>query len=189
MTFSFETSGSALFQSTPSVGRATCLTFWLIVVKTIFQSTPSVGRATGKEVDRVEVGTAFQSTPSVGRATMHKTFPQVPPTISIHALRGEGDARQRRQPSRHCGISIHALRGEGDCAECKPERKATNFNPRPPWGGRHLSPTIIAKTARFQSTPSVGRATFRVVSPLTLLIFQSTPSVGRATAIGGLSGL
>ena len=34
-------------------------------------------------------------------------------TISIHALRGEGDVySQRQKPAR--GISIHALRGEGD---------------------------------------------------------------------------
>ena len=33
----------------------------------------------------------------------------------------------------------------------------------------------------FQSTPSVGRATFKLLFLLCLFIFQSTPSVGRAT--------
>ena len=34
-------------------------------------------------------------------------------TISIHALRGEGDRPSSRHQSRY-SISIHALRGEGD---------------------------------------------------------------------------
>ncbi len=56
----------------------------------IFQSTPSVGRATDLEMYHI-LGVPFQSTPSVGRATgvgnhrAHESF------ISIHALRGEGD--------------------------------------------------------------------------------------------------
>ena len=58
-------------------------------------------------------------------------------------------------------ISIHALRGEGDdcpasCAQC---------------------------LCRFQSTPSVGRATDVTVPFMQKAIFQSTPSVGRATAV------
>ena len=81
----------------------------------------------------------------------------------------------------------------------------SNFNPRPPWGGR---PTrAISNTVRiaFQSTPSVGRATRstahstnqsqhfnprppwggRHMVPISLskrVEFQSTPSVGRATS-------
>ena len=33
-------------------------------------------------------------------------------------------------------ISIHALRGEGDTREKPMRGTLSNFNPRPPWGGR-----------------------------------------------------
>ena len=57
-------------------------------------------------------------------------------------------------------ISIHALRGEGD-----------------------LTSTSTAVVALgFQSTPSVGRATYAAGKSYNEILFQSTPSVGRATA-------
>ena len=40
----------------------------------------------------------------------------------------------------------------------------------------------LARTLRFQSTPSVGRATASVRTARTMVTFQSTPSVGRATS-------
>ena len=43
-------------------------------------------------IDDSLVGTAFQSTPSVGRATGKTLKKQLNLEISIHALRGEGDA-------------------------------------------------------------------------------------------------
>ena len=62
-----------------------------------------------------------------------------PVKISIHALRGEGDAETKRE-NREAEISIHALRGEGD-------KESTVNNP---------------DGSVFQSTPSVGRATYSV---------------------------
>ena len=77
-----------------------------------FQSTPSVGRATSV-ASGIPAATAFQSTPSVGRATISRRKRHCLLTISIHALRGEGDAYAKsKNAARH------------------------NFNPRPPWGGR-----------------------------------------------------
>ena len=41
-------------------------------------------------------------------------------------------------------ISIHALRGEGDVLN--PDIASNgyyNFNPRPPWGGRHQYPAVL----------------------------------------------
>ena len=70
-----------------------------------------------------------------GDAKNSKLLPH--PTISIHALRGEGD----KNPRERCGksiISIHALRGEGDT----------------------VPSNVFLRKAIFQSTPSVGRATF-----------------------------
>ena len=102
----------------------------------IFQSTPSVGRATQNKIIASFTRPKFQSTPSVGRATKRKQPNQSSTDISIHALRGEGDASVRL----------------GLCARL-------NFNPRPPWGGRHFCNRSVRSFNIFQSTPSVGRAT------------------------------
>ena len=58
-------------------------------------------------------------------------------SISIHALRGEGDIISRRWLDGVKQISIHALRGEGDSSAIIPASRKPSF----------------------QSTPSVGRAT------------------------------
>ena len=83
-------------------------------------------------------------------------------TISIHALRGEGDVLldlpafvpRHFNPRPPWGgrpaafkikvplelfISIHALRGEGDRGRMELSTDAQNFNPRPPWGGRRAA--------------------------------------------------
>ena len=78
--------------------------------------------------------------------------------ISIHALRGEGDTKRfcpaalaelfQSTPSvgrattggvdaaATYAISIHALRGEGDILLSAVHAHRSDFNPRPPWGGR-----------------------------------------------------
>ena len=56
----------------------------------------------------------FQSTPSVGRATFNADTIRSIFGISIHALRGEGDAKIAIPIRKRGVISIHALRGEGD---------------------------------------------------------------------------
>ena len=55
----------------------------------------------------------FLSTPSARRAT-----------------------RQRGPCRHHRSISIHALREEGDCSASVDDRRRTDFYPRPPRGGR-----------------------------------------------------
>ena len=107
-------------------------------------------------------------------------------------------------------ISIHALRGEGDLLCKSLIGKLDYFNPRPPWGGRLTGRRGTLFSRLFQSTPSVGRATFTLIkNPKTLEIsihalrgegdpargycgsecklFQSTPSVGRATRLVAFS--
>ena len=109
---------------------------------------------------------AFQSTPSVGRATNACTLKELTAEISIHALRGEGDAALRMtaltefrfqstpsvgRATKECAdskrsqsISIHALRGEGDCGQLPLACLfCPHFNPRPPWGGRHFKPEKV----------------------------------------------
>ncbi len=61
--------------------------------------------------------------------------------------------------------------------------QAFYFNPRPPWGGRHFCRVRQKQLTAFQSTPSVGRATLQSANITKSPKFQSTPSVGRATKI------
>ena len=56
--------------------------------------------------------------------------------ISIHALREEGDPEPRQQQPRPVSISIHALREEGDHPRAVGLVEPPNFYPRPPRGGR-----------------------------------------------------
>ena len=57
-------------------------------------------------------------------------------SISIHALREEGDTAMLRNIDNQL-ISIHALREEGDRHDGGAENGARDFYPRPPRGGRH----------------------------------------------------
>ena len=80
---------------------------------TRFLSTPSARRATWSFLSLVRHPSRFLSTPSARRATCPRVAAHKPQSISIHALREEGDAG----PLDLCHlrfISIHALREEGD---------------------------------------------------------------------------
>ena len=107
----------------------------------------------------------FQSTPSVGRATMDQPITRAEHEISIHALRGEGD---RLTPS-----SVYPFPNFNPRPPWggRPDRRSSglpscrNFNPRPPWGGRHGCRGPCLQFRRFQSTPSVGRATASAWKP------------------------
>ena len=127
--------GTWKFQSTPSVGRATSLTS-VFLIRSIFQSTPSVGRATAsiKEND-------------------------IPCFISIHALRGEGDHTPGRVHSHSTAFQSTPSVGRATLTVCDFSFTQSDFNPRPPWGGRRGNNFPFSSFGAFQSTPSVGRAT------------------------------
>ena len=78
----------------------------------LFQSTPSVGRATLSECTECEV-TEISIHALRGEGDSRVPSFDLFKRISIHALRGEGDSACRSRLS--AAISIHALRGEGDC--------------------------------------------------------------------------
>ena len=61
----------------------------------------------------------FLSTPSARGAADQRAVVAVCPTISIHALREEGDGQLRYFCAGEYGISIHALREEGDMLSLK----------------------------------------------------------------------
>ena len=81
----------------------------------------------------------FLSTPSARRATKLLISDGHSESISIHALREEGDGF-RAGSCNHQPISIHALREEGDLLQrWGGVRRMGNFYPRPPRGGRQRS--------------------------------------------------
>ncbi len=126
--------------------------------------------------------------------------------ISIHALRGEGDSRLPNMTSSGSNFNPRPPWGgrpgrgqlsQRDNGHFNPRppwggrrcnitapTSDSNFNPRPPWGGRpHTGRALQRRYEKFQSTPSVGRATAEACTTAARRRkFQSTPSVGRATA-------
>ena len=168
-----------LFQSTPSVGRATSISCSLLACISVFQSTPSVGRATiyAPLCYRLRAK-QFQSTPSVGRAT-----PSFPPPLSVtfpyfNPRPPWGGRLDELAQMRAIVISIHALRGEGDFRRQINLTTGRNFNPRPPWGGRPTCDVSDDETMSFQSTPSVGRATWLCAADVDCSHFNPRPPWG-----------
>ena len=146
-----------------------------------FLSTPSARRATISGAALGSPGRYFYPRPPRGgRRHADYTGPS-PSSISIHALREEGDLMMlcssisailflstpsaRRATARgynvkeHRAISIHALREEGDAGLLLNWTKTTDFYPRPPRGGRRRCCQRKRTTMRFLSTPSARRAT------------------------------
>ena len=84
-----------------------------VALLSLFQSTPSVGRATPPDPpSRAHQEISIHALRGEGdgyyKSEKHKA------EISIHALRGEGDRGQFCFSDIKLNISIHALRGEGD---------------------------------------------------------------------------
>ena len=147
----------------------------------IFLSTPSAGRATLPSKGAAEDPADFYPRPPRGGRRQLEAFYLAAVTISIHALRGEGDRTKptaRTAPKKflstpsagratapsdlpflHTKISIHALRGEGDWPTSVTWGRTTNFYPRPPRGGRPFRELGKPPHEVFLSTPSAGRAT------------------------------
>ncbi len=147
----------------------------------------------------------FLSTPSARRATIISSIIVLPLSISIHALREEGDIVHGIGESLSF-ISIHALREEGDFARAGQRQRAKKFlstpsarratstlstefdrksyfYPRPPRGGRHGKPRPWKKhhTISIHALREEGDLRSATVlashSP-----FLSTPSARRATS-------
>ena len=170
------------FQSTPSVGRATIDcddgAVWL---KNFNPRPPWGGRLRTWPLLPCPRAT-FQSTPSVGRATLSPCKIPCRTSISIHALRGEGDARRSYHGNDNYNFNPRPPWGGRRRTRLLQVLQDQNFNPRPPWGGRPKENSLTKAAQTFQSTPSVGRATDTPnPSRPYALLFQSTPSVGRAT--------
>ena len=146
----------------------------------LFLSTPSARRATWP-VSLICPVMLFLSTPSARRATDDALQFICTRSISIHALREEGDPWTAKSPifwfkflstpsarratrgrvvlRLHSSISIHALREEGDAFLEKKPKTPCYFYPRPPRGGRLRDLRLKHSIIGFLSTPSARRAT------------------------------
>ena len=80
-------------------------------------------------------------------------------SISIHALREEGDHCLRHPRRKAVPISIHALREEGDILSIVSCVRLPNFYPRPPRGGRRPRGARVVVTGRnfYPRPPRGGR--------------------------------
>ena len=125
-----------------------------------FLSTPSARRAT-RAASRPQRTISFLSTPSARRATLADIMKLDTETISIHALREEGDG------------TFHGA-----------SRNTPYFYPRPPRGGRLDATGFWIDDVRFLSTPSARRATCDMSVGEQAIKFLSTPSARRATNSG-----
>ncbi len=124
-----------MFQSTPSVRRATLSTMRLKASLTRFNPRPPYGERQF-EYAMSDVLELFQSTPSVRRAT---------------------NICQKIVPNYF--VSIHALHTESDSMLHSRYRTPGRFNPRPPHGERLYDGRGSRVCSEFQSTPSTRRAT------------------------------
>ena len=78
-------------------------------------------------------------------------------------------------------ISIHAPREGGDAGRRGDPCALSDFNPRPPRGGRHRYQVLTMAGAVFQSTPPARGATSTPTWEIRGLRFQSTPPARGAT--------
>ena len=146
------------FLSTPSARRAT-QSLWAETPIYIFLSTPSARRATVDGFRLIIYNKIFLSTPSARRATYrrgrhghptHHFYPRPPrggrPTVSS-VLRCAWS------------ISIHALREEGDLQAVEPLHELRGFLSTPSARRATIAALAAACTGVFLSTPSARRAT------------------------------
>ena len=148
----------------------------------VFQSTPSLRKATTLRAALTDLPEAFQSTPSLRKATCREQENNSDRAISIHTFLAEGDAGEAVS-LRNSHISIHTFLAEGDKDWGAKEEDEEYFNPHLPCG-RRLSHFSFQKCySIFQSTPSLRKATSHITrSPWSWTAFQSTPSLRKATS-------
>ena len=105
-------SGTNFYPRPPRGGRLTVKS--IAPGRSQFLSTPSARRATGCAGAFPGGGQNFYPRPPRGGRLFHPNKSSGFVSISIHALREEGDLDSDPPEPRPVGISIHALREEGD---------------------------------------------------------------------------
>ena len=133
----------------------------------VFQSTPSLRKATTLRAALTDLPEAFQSTPSLRKATCREQENNSDRAISIHTFLAEGDAGEAVS-LRNSHISIHTFLAEGDKDWGAKEEDEEYFNPHLPCG-RRLPPVLSSlHTAYFNPHLPCGR---RLAIILTLRLY------------------
>ena len=173
-----------VFQSTPSVGRATVHAPFSLASSSDFNPRPPWGgRRSIIRAQALLLGDFNPRPPWGGR--LLKSCPVILLAINFNPRPPWGGRRYNFCIGHYdFSISIHALRGEGDAPPtCCSHIKRSHFNPRPPWGGRrrrHFRRRCMSHHVN-PRPPGGGRHVFANVVNRDYEV-QSTPSVGRATA-------
>ena len=180
--FSFIKARRDSFLSTPSARRATAAVIaGRCRAADFYPRPPRGGRPKATVGQRCYC--QFLSTPSARRATWtSRNLCSSERTISIHALREEGDRQVSGRPrNRAIFLSTPSAR-RATSAERLASSPSRYFYPRPPRGGRRPRTSVCAPLDRFLSTPSARRATAQYrQGQLENIGFLSTPSARRAT--------
>ena len=100
--------GSPYFYPRPPRGGRPRVLFLFGAMSNFYPRPPRGGRRTARQT--LLLCTAFLSTPSARRATKRRPPPSVPEWISIHALREEGDSKNRDKISIFKQIIQHSAR-------------------------------------------------------------------------------
>ena len=125
-----------IFQSTPSARRATAA---LCTVRDELKISIPALREEGDDTydfaERLQI--IFQSTPSARRATVTLRAYSMPQSVFQSTPSARRATELEPEFIDFVLISIHALREEGDPSPSGQDwRPGSNFNPRPPRGGR-----------------------------------------------------
>ena len=125
--------------------------------------------------------TIFQSTSSVWRTTLPLTPSVQRSAISIHVLRVEDDGTRSSRPHPSSDFNPRPPCG-GRRSRFFAVCAVTNFNPRPPCGGRQVSMCAAFAAINFNPRPPCGGRLFGVLLAVRIVRFQSTSSVWRTTS-------
>ena len=149
----------------------------MFILTLLFQSTLPVGGATTRSSNRRTTSRISIHAPR-GGSDNNQFEVRCQDYISIHAPRGGSDTVRSIWPQPR-SISIHAPRGGSDFLFLHLLPIITNFNPRSPWGERHLHRPLRDYQQGFQSTLPVGGATLcSVPAVLDTLISIHAPRGG-----------
>ena len=127
----------------------------------------------------------FQSTLPVGGATSPIQSQYAFSMISIHAPRGGSDARASLDE--RPGVEFQSTLPVGGATRHRPCRSSgrKDFNPRSPWGERHVSCTPSWRLSRYFNPRSPwGERLVMIRAAARRVLFQSTLPVGGATVPG-----
>ena len=131
----------------------------------VFLSTPSARRATCAWTGKAAANQYFYPRPPRGGRPIYLVYLSTVLTISIHALREEGDLpADAKQKAWTLFLSTPSARRATMQRSGKPTA-STYFYPRPPRGGRPKTVSRNVTALRFLSTPSARRATWHNIPP------------------------